>query len=229
MSRCFGYAIEPGLILHIPLNRQDGESFFSVDSFGHLCTASKPVWSFKGRIFNGTDDRLIVNNSPSLSGLTSLTIECWFRQEVQSQEGLVSKRDDGTTGKREWEFVIDSSGKLRCVLGADAEPATNHILAVGTRGLSDNNWYHGVATWNGVNSIGNITLYIDGERESLTEDQKNGVGAVPWDSGFDVQVGRYSTDTYCFTGTIGEVRIYNRVLTLQEIQRNYLQSMWKYR
>jgi len=32
-----------------------------------------------------------------------------------------------------------------------------------------------------------------------------------------------------WNGTIGEVFIYNRLLTPQEIQRNYLITKWKYR
>ena len=187
------------------------------------------IWTLRGREFDGVDDKLSLTDSAPLSAIASITIECWFNQDAQAAEGLVSKRADGASGKREWEFVIDSSGRLRVVLGADAEPGANHIVAVGTRDLSDSNWHHGVITWNGINATGNVALYSDGEVEVLTEDIKNGVGAVPWDSAFDIEIGRYYSNTYCFTGKIGEVRIYNRALTSLEIQHNYLATKWRYR
>ena len=79
--------------------------------------------------------------------------------------------------------------------------------------LTLDNWYHLAVVWNGTNMIG----YVNGSQSAVSTQVTS-----PGNPAYDLFIGR-ATDTtlYDFSGTIDEVRIYNRALSAQEIQNLY--------
>ena len=172
--------------------------------------------------FDGGDDRVDCGDSASLSALSAWTFSCWFNQDIQGDEGLISK-EDGVGGHREWMFGLTNLGLL-CAYQFSAAPV-NYLTATGTLDVSDTKWHFGVSTWDGVNDIGHMLLYADGVPDALSFEIKKLTGGVPHNTASPVEVGRYyASNTYCFDGKIILPRIYNRALSAAEVLNSYQQE-----
>jgi hypothetical protein len=166
-------------------------------------------------------------------GLSTFTIEAWFRQDgagVTQSTGtsgvvavpIVTKgrnETDGSNVDMNYFMGISSTG----VLTADFEDTAsglNHPVA-GTTPISANVWHHAAATYDGTT----WRLYLDGALEA-TEPEN----ATPRsDSIQHASIGSALNSTGVaggfFDGPIDEVRIWNRALTLGEIQSNINQPL----
>jgi hypothetical protein len=104
-----------------------------------------------------------------------------------------------------------------------AQTPSMHITTGGVRSTaSGSNALTSPTHLAGVYDGANITLYV------------NGVAGTPVAKTGDINnygqvftVGRYLTET-SFKGLIGEIMLYNRALSLAEIQHNYLGTKWRY-
>ena len=90
--------------------------------------------------------------------------------------------------------------------------------STGGTNISDGQWHHIVVT---VDKSANQTIYVDGsaqDPESVTS-----VGNINTDDVDVIAIGRYHhTNAWkrYFSGSIDDVRIYNKVLTTTEIAKN---------
>jgi hypothetical protein len=80
-------------------------------------------------------------------------------------------------------------------------------------------WKYCVVNWDGTTNAGNMKIYIDGEFDNQNNGgnsvQKNWLG--PWIIGDGIQ----SSQLVNYQGSIASLSIYNRVLSAEEIRRNY--------
>ena len=101
------------------------------------------------------------------------------------------------------------------VVNADIKNGGSNVLALtSTATFNDGKWHHFVFTFNGTN---NAFFYIDGTVVG------SGDPNASWSlNGQPVRRGT-ATDSFwnTFTGSLDDVRIYNRVLSYQEIQQLY--------
>lgn len=79
-------------------------------------------------------------------------------------------------------------------------------------------WYHFVGTYDGAT----YKSYINGGDKQSRSDTFEGFGAA------DAMIGVYDPGSYFFRGLIDDVRVYNRPLTVSEIQVLYTQTKGKY-
>jgi hypothetical protein len=172
-------------------------------------TISGATWTSLGRfgkalVFDGVNDWVTVNDSPSLDLTTGMTLEAWVYPTVTP------------TG---WRTVIqkEQSGGAVYYLHANSDqnrPATGvyiggeKILYGGTR-LATNTWKHLATTYDGSRQ----RLYVNGVEVS----NRAQTGQMLVSSG-SVRIGGNSVWGEFFKGRIDEVRIYKRALTASEIQ-----------
>ena len=157
--------------------------------------------------FNGSNQKFNIPTSPTLSAITdTVSVEVWLRPTLFDNREILCK-----SSNLGYRMRLDTTGHL-WMLGANGV-SYNEYTSSGTTTL--NEWCQVVAVWT---SSGYYT-YI------------NGV-----DSGYDpsytlnVQLLSQSIDIGCFTGNAPEyhyqgdmsiVRMYNRVLTPEEVLSNY--------
>jgi len=197
------FIYDPSLVLYLPLSELGGNSFKSRDAYGHLCVAIGAAWRHNGRYFDGVDDYIILpdNWMPSTG-----TIEMWVRYDLTLSHYLLSSDLNEISiyaAPNYIAFYYDGAARIQ----GDTDWAANtfvHIAIAYTKG-------------------GTGYIYINGS--------ELGNGAIPDAALTNVatRLGEGTDGTSDFTGTIGEVRIFNRALTPQEIQRNYLATKWRYR
>lgn len=191
-----------GLTSYWPMDEGVGSSvgdFSGSGNSGAFGGTTTPAWIYgkrgKGLSFNGTS-KITVGN---VTTAASSTISTWIKTTSAAQMPIFSNRGSGlyfgmTGGKF---FVYDNS-------------ATPTPGMQGIRVINDNNWHHIVWTSDGSTSV----MYIDGKVDN-TSAQARGADTGTGSIGFDTPNIEY------FTGSIDDMRIYNRTLTAAEVSGMY--------
>jgi len=216
-------------ILYLPLYEYPlrDSPFDSMDANAHVVTVTGAVWSpaYPGRDSDGVDDRFSVADSSVFANLTAFSLEAQIKQDIQGYEAIISK-DSGVAGGREWLLALLSTGKLFFTFFNNV---TAYLETTGTLDVSDGAWHRVAVSWDGTNAIGHTLFYVDGVSDAVSSEAKSGLGAVPYDGAYPIEVGRMLADnTYCWDGKQGEFIAYNDVRTPAEIMNDYLATKWRY-
>jgi hypothetical protein len=211
------------LVLAYSFNEGAGTTVNDASNQGNSGTISGAIWTSSGRYgnaltFNGTNSRVGVANSPSLSPSTNrITICCWiYPTDLSSQWYTIMQRNNAASTWFDWQLYARAS---------DAQTPNHPVFRVDWNGdnlidagdevqgdivLSTNTWYFIACTYDGTN----MNFYINGTLRGSTP--KAG-GTMP-NGGQGIWIGGNSVWGEYFKGTIDEVQIYNQALSQSEIQ-----------
>ena len=157
--------------------------------------------------FNGTNAWVTVNESASLDLSTGMTLEAWVYPTVEMNNwATVIMKEQ--TGQQVYTLYANTDSNQPAL-----DPWINgseNLLSGGTI-LSPNQWWHLVGTYDGHNEI----LYINGEQVAIRT-QANDILT----SSGALRIGGDSIWGEYFQGYIDEVRIYNRALSIEEVNYN---------
>jgi hypothetical protein len=210
-----------GLVAYLPLdnNRLDysgnanngnasGNTSFIADRFGNANSAA----SFGGTSSAG---KITIPHSSSLTFSTGVTFACWAR--VSSATGTFGNGSVGAGGSQclfakggdagggFWQLSSFSSSTLNNQIGNNATPSLSGALSP----YALNQWFHYVVT---MDASGH-RIYVNGELQSSNTEAAN-LAAL---TNRNLVLGRFDSNWYPLNGAIDEFRVYNRVLTLDEI------------
>ena len=163
-------------------------------------------------VFDGADDVIRVTQQ---SGLTPsyFTTESWIKLNTsqasrifiatfsESQSGIAMGINDGV------------SNNVKFFTSGNGSTGYDHLYQIGT--LNNNQWYHVVCTYDGIQKI----LYINGQLNTL----KSYTQAIGY-TGNDFTVGGLDLDgsiIQSLNGSISLAKMYNRALTQAEITQNF--------
>ena len=176
-------------------------------------TADSLIYDSDGTFrFDGTtqDNRCTITPSTELSslrGTTGITVESWVN--YSSYSGGTESYSVITCWGAPWVWLVENpSSRLRFRItagGADVNIAdtSNHAL---------NTWIQVVGTYDGATK----KIYVNGVLKNSSA--QTGVLGSP---GGTPKIGTYQGTNYCMSGKIGDVKIYNRALTADEITTNF--------
>ncbi|MBX3328741.1 MAG: fibronectin type III domain-containing protein, partial [Nitrospira sp.] len=171
---------------------------------GPLWVASQATYG-QSVSFDGINDAVSVANPNTYNfGTADFTIELWVKRNVLGggQRHLLSKCDATTWVVGCKELYFNTSNQL--VFGSFSTSDT----VAGT--IADTNWHHVAVTF--ADSTNTLRMYVDGVLITTTTKALEADGA-----GHVVTLGNLHGSNP-FSGQLDELRIYNRVLTLAEIQ-----------
>ena len=133
---------------------------------------------------------------------TSITVSAWVSfVEDASTKTIFNNEDEDSDGM---DFVINLSEKLVCTV--------NGTDCTSSQTLSEGEWYHVVATWDGTT----IKLYVNGGAETTAS--KSGTMSATTNA----RLGKNAySDAYWLNGAITEVSIWAAALSLAEVQELY--------
>ncbi len=196
-----------------------------------------PVWNSTGKYggafeFDGVDDYIEVNVDESLNITSNLTVSAWFYYSdgmcKGGQDILMAKDDVGGPNGRSWTLHCDDSNHIARPNSAAFEVHTSSgVDTIG--GLNDslklNGWNYVTATFDS-DYIGKI--YVNGNLGG-----EESIGAPLNSVSTNITIGGRmdSSDpskSVFFNGTIDEVRIWNRVLSAEEVEQQYYSNLRKY-
>ncbi|MBN2250470.1 MAG: LamG domain-containing protein [Candidatus Altiarchaeota archaeon] len=165
--------------------------------------------------FSGMNNYVDCGSDPTLNPAQSLwTQELWFNTTNPAEQVMLSKRD-GTD-----DFIELSMNSTEVRLQYDAGGGAVTVKAPGA--YAEGNWHHVVGLRTGVKTA---AIYLDGVP---FESSASAGSPVSIDTQAAKQyIGRKETGSY-YAGLIGEVRIYNRPLSKDEIAEHYRSGLIKY-
>jgi hypothetical protein len=164
--------------------------------------------------FDGIDDRV----AAPLTGFNNVTIAAWIypRDWGSGEEGRIVK--NGFAGY--FDFYLlgpDYPGNDLSTIVFQADWDTNGGWAIADNVITLNEWQHVAVTYDGSSVNDDPIIYINGVAQTVTEAQApSGSREAPNSTTF---IGGYTDQN--FDGIIDDVRIYNRILSADEISAIY--------
>lgn len=175
----------------------------------------------KAYSFNGIEDDIFIGDIPDLDGSNAISLSVWIYSEGTTDDlagTIISKYNADGDSERVFIFHLYPQNNLRfCLYGADGNEDYDEQITINPIPLSQ--WNHLVVNWDGLSH--NIDIYVNGVE---AESYYIGLGNNPtriYDKTSPLMIGScdygYTSPDYLFNGSIDDVRIYNRELTIDEI------------
>lgn len=208
--------ITDGLVSFWTFDESDMEGDTVKDVWGSNHGAAAKCKIVEGKIgngmeFDGANDRVNCGNDESLNLTDALTIELWMQPTAAGEGGP----NAGPICKA--EAAVDWSWQLRYnapggFMGFqfNAEPGGSTWISV-QENLSPDEWYHIAGTFDGSEIKCYLNGVVKGTGRMAGITGGNGSLLIGEDGWVNV-----------FVGVVDEVRIYNRALSEDEIQHNYI-------
>lgn len=199
----FDFALN-GLILYLPLWALKESTFKSVDAYKESITVTGALWQPDGRLFDGTDDRI---DLPASWMPETGTIIMWVKYAAANQGYLLSS--DGN----ELSLFNVAGGTFQFYYNGGAARI----------GFADD-WADDILVNLAITYIkgGACEVFANG----VSKDTGTCENVTP--TNVATRLGEGTAGDQDFTGTIGEVRVYNRVLTDGEVLHDYNTTKWRY-
>ena len=174
--------------------------------------------------FDGVDDLVNAGSGASLDDLASYTVSAWIRPESlgDSSFGRIVDKDNGNANG--WLFFVCTSGVApTCTSSLRLNhdfTGTDGSWSSANNSITLNQWQHVAVTYSPSATTNDPIFYINGvvsaissENTPTLSDDTDGVN--------NLRIGDRSALDRSFDGQIDEVRIYNRILSADEITRLY--------
>ena len=205
-----------GLVGAWAFDENTGTAVTDQSGRGNNGTLSNAIWTTGGQFnsaltFNGSNAWVTVPDSATLDLTTGMTVEAWvrptttggWRTGVMKEQGgnLVYGLYTNTTSNRP-TVELYVNGSVRALTG--------------TTQLVNGTWAHLAATYDGTT----IRLFVNGVQAA----QLAAAGSMPVSTGA-LRIGGNSIWSEWFSGTIDEVRVYNRALSASEITADMARSI----
>jgi len=168
--------------------------------------------------FDGEDDYIEIPESETLDITDVITVEAWMKTSKKGDyAGIVTKWNSGNGGDagQAFSLLMDITGAGGFLCNADNQ-ADNFLH--GVEEINDGQWHHVVATADRGGGTNNLKLYVDG----VLDAEVPASGTIITLTNTLVMIGTHdiTAGVKWFDGLIDEVRIYNQVLSEDEIQHN---------
>ncbi len=183
----------------------------------HLTFTSGPVWSASqlgtAITFDGTNDHLLVADSPHLKNFAALTIAAWINPSASggsSASRIAHKSRTATADDYALNYI--STDKLQLRINTDG----GQTLLNGLTTITPNTgWYHALGTWDGSE----MSVFLNGVSDA-TPVARTGT-LTDNNQPFAIGAHEGTQTNRAFNGKIVDVRIWDRVLTPAEIRSLY--------
>jgi len=209
---------ESGLIGSWHFNEGSGTG--AQDSSGNYnygTLVNSPTWTAAGSCkfgnclsFDGWDDYVSVPDSSLWNLKDDFSISMWVRHTGVGQAYISQGQNDANS----WQLLVGGGGNLRFVVYSGGGIVLNYELS--NEGQNDGFWH--LVTY--VHTSSAHYMYVDGVYRAPNVDQT--IGNPTYDFSGPLYFGRTPwTSPYYLNGSLDEIRIYNRALSVSEISDLY--------
>jgi hypothetical protein len=157
-------------------------------------------------IFDGTNDYINIPSS-NVFDTQTVTVEVIVKPYSTSQNGFWFEK--GAVNTQYSLFMEGSNIQWRTAYGG-----TYDSLLFGSSNMTANAWNHVVGTY----TAGDKRVYLNSNLMN-----SNNLNVTLNTNQGNQYIGSYNSNGYFYSGEIAIVKVYNRVLTAQEIKQNYQQ------
>ncbi len=186
-----------------------GTTLADVSGRGHTGTIAGATWSATGKnggalSFDGVNDWVTVADTAALDLTTGMTLEAWVQPTSANRWRTVALKEQ--TGNLVYALYGNNSGQrasANVLLGGSEAEARSASQ------LPANVWTHLAATYDGAA----VRLYVNGALSGST----TAAGSLPASAG-PFRIGGNAIWDEFFSGQLDDLRLYNRALSLTEVQ-----------
>jgi len=164
---------------------------------------------YQGTALTFGDDVFVeVAGYNGITGTASRTCCAWIRTTTVANQNIMSWGHN-VTGQK-WRVRVDGTGGLR----AEVEGGYHY----GVTNIADGLWHHVAVTFedDGTPDVLDTLLYVDGQLDAISASTDE-----PIDTASDgvFRIGESPWHNQAFAGPIDDARVYDKVLTAEEIQQ----------
>ena len=205
------YSVDEGPVAAYSFDEGSGETAHDDSANGHHGTLEGPEWS-EGKYGSALDfeaaeaDCVSVPDSPQLQLTGNFTLEAWIRPEAKTEDDPVIFKE--TDGFLSYGLFLTKGGYPEAVIAPNEEEEL--VIAKGAEQLAQNAWHSLGATYDGEG----LRLYVDGELAASEETEGPIASEKP------LRLGCSRTWEEGFTGKIDNIRLYDRALSLEELEED---------
>lgn len=160
---------------------------------------------------DGIDDYINLGSSSAGSNTSDYTIEIVVKTVDSVGKSFVGRGRDGAGSG--WSINLGTDNGNYPAFGVVTTSPFSSYYAISTTSLQENVWYHLVGVYDYSSSV---NIYVNG----VLDKTNNAPGFTLRSSSDGFNIGSIEVGT-TFNFNIANLKIYNRVLTQEEIQRNY--------
>jgi len=201
-----------GLVLYLPLWHPEltGSPIISKDLNALSCAVTGAVWTSTGRTFDGSDDTINCGVSDVLNlAAGAHTILLWAKTTTTDEKYLYLR----WTYPSGYGMAISATQKLQIWAGTDPPG-----WLAGNSTFNDGLWHLVGYSKNGTA----VTVWLDGQADGTPT---GGVGLT--NPGATAYIASRDGGN-CWSGSIGEGWIYNRIVSAVEANHIYSSTKWRY-
>ena len=211
-----------GCVAHWLMDEGGGLTAFDISGNKNNGTlTSGPTWTGGqfGPTLNldGVDDYVDVGNASPLQLTGAMTVSAWINLDDLSAtvHRIVSKF--GLAGNRGWEMVLDDAPDNRFTFRISSDGTVTLQAQEAAQWAFSGQWMHVVGTYEPSTAL---RIY---RNAVLIVENTTAIPASQFNSSVNARIGRGPTGGAPFDGKIDDVRIYNRVLSPEEVAWLYNQ------
>ncbi len=206
-----------GLVAYYKCNDGSGTTLTNATGGTNGSLQNSPPWlaspivgTGNGITFDGSDDNIVIPHVVS----SDFTVEYWMKTNSTGSGGVGTQWYGGNgivdaeVGGGTYDWGTSLTGN-RLAFGIGLPDITIQSTSI----VNTGNWIHVAASWK--QSTGEMKLYINGTQEA-TNSGSVSLRTAPT----RITFGMLQTNGQFFNGSIDEVRIWNEVRTLAQIQAN---------
>jgi len=155
---------------------------------------------------NGINQDVVIPFNETFNLVQNYSVEAWIRHDgVQTSSWASIINRNGNAGFRLHHNSLNTRFEF-------AVGTSDYVAGQPAEGIQIGRWYHLVGTYDGQH----IKLYVDGEEQGVVS-----ASSLTPTSSSPLYIGSFDGVSRWFNGSIDEVRIWNRVLTPNEIQSSF--------
>lgn len=177
----------------------------------------------QGLMFDGTNDYVHVGDVQTVDDATSLSGCAWTKVSSTTADSYIFAKSNGITDGfvffRDDVDSLSSRTDTYTIYIGESSGTGSVRLSAATNSSKPNIWIHVCFTYL-ENATGGLRLYINGIEDANSPVSTAGIIGLNSGGNF-LTLGSGSTGATNFNGSLDDIRIYNRVLSIQEIKQIY--------
>jgi len=217
------FIYDPNLVFYADLTKRDGSAFISDDASGHPCTVTGATWDIQGRTFAGAEYISCGNNS-RLDVTGQITQIAWVKSTKAGDSVVTAKGDFAAAANTTFYWIVDTNSTHITINTLRGAAGATYTVTNAT--LITSRWLCAAYTLDPATDT--AVIYVDGNTIGTTAL----FTATPSSEVADpLYIGALQNGAGLinpFSGLMGEIFIYNRVLPPLEVQNIYLKTKWRY-
>jgi hypothetical protein len=180
------------------------------DSHGAITGDAEWALGYQGTAVAFDEDVYVEATAyPGVTGADPRTLCAWVKTDEAFTNMTIMSWGENVTGQK-WRMRQDVTGGLRIEV--------NGGYHYGVTNIGDGNWHHVAVTFedDGTPNVLDTLLYVDGGLDATLNSQATDVNTAPTGA---VRIGESPWHNAPWKGLIDDARVYNKVLTVDELQQ----------